>query len=452
MVKLIIFDLDGVLVEAKNIHFDALNKALGEYAISWNEHLSTYDGLKTYQKLDMLSKEKDLPIDDHQHIWELKQKYTLQMLSSLKPNNELQTLMSKLVNDGYQIAVASNSIRKTVLTVLSKLGIMEYMDLVVSNEDVENSKPHPEMYWKAISKMKCLPEETLIVEDSPYGLLAAARSKSYILRVKNPKEVTYNNINNKLKQIKMGNKQSIPAWRDDKLNVLIPMAGAGSRFEAAGYTFPKPLIEVRKKPMIQVVVENLNIKANFIYVVQKSHREKYNLDALLSLITPGCKIVETEGMTEGAACTALLAKEYIDSDAPLFFANSDQFVEWDSNEFLYKMNETNADGGIVTFEATHPKWSFAKVNKQGLVTEVAEKNPISNIATIGFYYWKNGSDFVKYAEQMINKNIRVNNEFYVCPVFNEAIQDGKAIRTFDVKEMWGLGTPEDLNYYLENYK
>ena len=452
MVKLIIFDLDGVLVEAKNIHFDALNKALGKYAISWNEHLSTYDGLKTYQKLDMLSKEKDLPVDEHQHIWELKQKYTLQMLSNLKPSNELQILMSKLVDDGYQIAVASNSIRKTVLTVLSKLGIMEYMDLVVSNEDVENSKPHPEMYWKAISKMKRLPEETLIVEDSPYGLLAAARSKSYILRVKNPKEVTYNNINNKLKQIKMGNKQSIPAWRDDKLNVLIPMAGAGSRFEAAGYTFPKPLIEVRKKPMIQVVVENLNIKANFIYVVQKSHREKYNLDALLSLITPGCKIVETEGMTEGAACTALLAKEYIDSDAPLFFANSDQFVEWDSNEFLYKMNETNADGGIVTFEATHPKWSFAKVNEQGLVTEVAEKNPISNIATIGFYYWKNGSDFVKYAEQMINKNIRVNNEFYVCPVFNEAIEDGKAIRTFDVKEMWGLGTPEDLNYYLENYK
>ena len=451
MVKLIIFDLDGVLVEAKNIHFDALNKALGKYAISWNEHLSTYDGLKTYQKLDMLSKEKGLPADDHQSIWESKQKHTLQMLSNLKPSNELQTLMSKLVNDSYQIAVASNSIRKTVLTVLSKLGIMEYMDLVVSNEDVENSKPHPEMYWKAISKMKRLPEETLIVEDSPYGLLAAARSKSYILRVKNPKEVTYNNINNKLKQIKMGNKQSIPAWRDETLNVLIPMAGAGSRFEAAGYTFPKPLIEVRKKPMIQVVVENLNIKANFIYVVQKSHREKYNLDALLSLITPGCKIVETEGMTEGAACTALLAKEHINWDAPLFFANSDQFVEWDSNEFMYKMNETNADGGIVTFEATHPKWSFAKINKQGLVTEVAEKNPISNIATIGFYYWKHGSDFVKYAEQMINKNIRVNNEFYVCPVFNEAIEDGKAIRTFDVKEMWGLGTPEDLDYYLKNY-
>ena len=452
MVKLIIFDLDGVLVEAKNIHFDALNKALGKYAISWNEHLSTYDGLKTYQKLDMLTNKKGLPAKDHQNIWEQKQKYTLEMLGDLKPNNNLKRVMSKLVEDGYKIAVASNSIRKTVLTVLSKLSIIEYIDLIISNEDVENSKPPPEMYWQTISKMKCLPEETLIIEDSPYGLLAAARSKSHILRVKNPKEVTYKNISNKIKQIKMGNKQNIPAWRDENLNVLIPMAGAGSRFEAAGYTFPKPLIEVRKKPMIQVVIENLNIKANFIYVVQKEHREKYNLDALLSLITPGCKIVETEGMTEGAACTALLAKEHINSKSPLFFANSDQFVEWDSNEFLYKMNETEADGGIVTFEATHPKWSFAKIDEKGLVTEVAEKKPISNIATVGFYYWKHGSDFVKYAEQMIDNEIRVNGEFYVCPVFNEAIKDCKAIRTFDVDGMWGLGTPEDLNYYLENYK
>ena len=181
-------------------------------------------------------------------------------------------------------------------------------------------------------------------------------------------------------------------------------------------------------------------------------RDRYNLDTLLNLITPNCKIVEVDKLTEGAACTALLAKEYINKDTPLFFANSDQFVEWDSNEFLYKMNETNADGGIVSFRATHPKWSFAKVNETGLVTEVAEKNPISDIATVGYYYWKKGSDFVKYAENMIEKDIRVNNEFYVCPVFNQAIEDCKEIRTFDIPKMWGLGTPEDLKYYLENYK
>ena len=452
-VKLVIFDLDGVLVEAKNIHFKALNKALGKkYAISWDEHLSIYDGLKTNQKLEMLTQNKGLPIKLHSQIWEDKQKYTLEELRSLKPNQTLQSLMSALFEDGYKIAVCSNSIRKTVLTVLSKLGIMEFMDLIVSNEDVKNSKPHPEMYWKAISMMSCLPEETLIVEDSPYGLLAAARSKSHILRVKNPKEVTYTNIFKKLNQIKMGEKSNSPAWRDETLNVLIPMAGAGSRFEKAGYTFPKPLIDVKNKPMIQVVVENLNIKANYIYIVQKSHREKYNLDTLLNLITPGCKIVEVDGLTEGAACTALLAKEFINNNKPLFFANSDQFVEWDSNEFMYKMNETEADGGIVTFEATHPKWSFAKVDEKGLVTEVAEKNPISNIATVGYYYWKQGSDFVKYAEQMIEKDIRVNGEFYVCPVFNEAVADCKQIRTFNINKMWGLGTPEDLKYYLENYK
>jgi len=450
-IQLVIFDLDGVLVEAKNIHYDALNEALGKYAISWQEHLSTYDGLKTTQKLEMLTEQKGLPIEEHEVIWETKQYITLQMLKQLKSDDILIELMSGLVQRGYKIAVCSNSIRKTVLTVLSKLGLMEYMDYIISNEDVQNSKPHPEMYWRAISKMGCLPEETLIVEDSPYGLLAASRSKAHVLRVKNPTEVTYTNIFKKLTEIEMGKTNDLPKWEDKKMNVLIPMAGAGSRFQQAGYTFPKPLIDVEGKPMIQVVVENLNIDANFIFVVQKQHREQYNLDTLLNLIAPNSKVVEVDGLTEGAACTALLAKEYIDNDNPLFFANSDQFVEWDSTEFMYKMNETDADGGIVSFRATHPKWSFAKINESGLVTEVAEKNPISDIATVGYYYWKKGSDFVKYAEEMIEKDIRVNGEFYVCPVFNQAIEDNKEIRTFDIPKMWGLGTPEDLKYYLENY-
>jgi dTDP-glucose pyrophosphorylase len=189
-----------------------------------------------------------------------------------------------------------------------------------------------------------------------------------------------------------------------------------------------------------------------VFVVQKSHREKYNLDNLLNLIAPGCQIIETDGLTEGAACTALLAKEYINNENPLFFANSDQFVEWNSNEFMYSLNESNADGGIVTFKATHPKWSFVKINEYGYATEVAEKNPISDNATVGFYYWKHGSDFVKYAEEMIRKNIRVNNEFYVCPVFNEAIADHKKIKTFNAEKMYGLGTPEDLTNYLEQQK
>ena len=199
---------------------------------------------------------------------------------------------------------------------------------------------------------------------------------------------------------------------------------------------------------IQVVVDNLGLQANYIFVVQKEHRDQYNLDTMLNLIAPNCKIVEVDHITEGAACTALLAKEYIDNDDPLFFANSDQFVEWDPMEFMYKMQEKQADGGIVTFKATHPKWSFASVGDDGLVRLVAEKKPISDNATVGYYYWKKGSDFVKYAEQMIEKNVRVNNEFYVCPVFNEAIEDDKKIRTYQASEMWGLGTPEDLENFI----
>ena len=455
MTKLIIFDLDGVLVEAKEIHFKTLNQALWEigqsnkYVITEKEHLSIYDGLKTNQKLELLTEKKGLHPNTYETVWNRKQQLTIEAISELQPNTHLILVFKRLRDMGYKLACASNSIRRSVLVMLSKIGLIEFMDLIISNEDVKNSKPHPEMYWKAMSMMGCLPEETLIVEDSPHGLLAASRSRANVLRVDNPSDLTFEKISNKLKENKI---MSIPKWQGGKMNVLIPMAGAGSRFAQAGYTFPKPLIDVDGKPMIQVVVDNLNIDATFIYVVQKEHREKYNLDTLLNLITPNCKIVEVDGLTEGAACTTLLAKEFIDTNAPLLMANSDQFLEWDSNEFMYKMIEQKVDGGILSFHSTHPKWSFAKVDEYGYVTEVQEKNPISDIATVGVYYWAKGSDYVKYAEQMIDKNIRTNNEFYVCPVYNEAIADCKKIKTFNIDKMWGLGTPEDLKHYLENYK
>lgn len=453
MIKLIIFDLDGVLADAKEIHYKSLNQALKEisekYVITESEHLSTYDGLKTNQKLDILTENKGLPKDVHMQVWNRKQQLTIDNISQLKIDERLVGIFKELRDRGYQLACCSNSIRRSVLVILSKIGLIEYMDLIISNEDIKNSKPHPEMYWKAISMMGVLPEQTLIVEDSPIGLLAASRSRAHVIRVDNPHDLTLEKLEIKLNKKEIMNK---PKWQDDKLNILIPMAGAGSRFQQVGYTFPKPLIDINGKPMIQVVVDNLNIDANYIFIVQKEHRLKYNLDTLLNLITTKCKIVEVDGITEGAACTTLLAKNYINNNQPLLIANSDQFIEWDSNEFMYKMIEQKVDGGIVTFKATHPKWSFCKVDECGYVTDVAEKNPISNIATAGVYYWSKGSDYVKYAERMIDKNIRTNNEFYVCPTFNEAIEDKKKIKIFNIETMWGIGTPEDLNFFLENYK
>ena len=201
----------------------------------------------------------------------------------------------------------------------------------------------------------------------------------------------------------------------------------------------------------QLVVENLNIQANYIFLVQKEHYDKYNLKYLLNLIAPNCQIVQVDGVTQGAACTTLLAKEFINNDNPLVMANSDQYVEWNSNNVMYSFQADEIDGGILTFKATHPKWSYAKLDDNGFVSEVAEKKPISDNATVGIYYWKRGSDYVKYAEQMIEKNIRTNGEFYVCPVFNEAISDNKKIRIKQIEKMWGIGTPEDLNYFLENH-
>jgi dTDP-glucose pyrophosphorylase len=240
-------------------------------------------------------------------------------------------------------------------------------------------------------------------------------------------------------------------YTNHKLNVVIPMAGLGSRFQKVGYELPKPLIDVNGQPMVKLVVEAMNIDAHFIYIVQKEHRLDYPLDDILAF-TPNFSIVEVDGLTEGAACSVLASKDLINKDNPLIIMNSDQLIIWDSNDFMGAVKDY--DGAIMCFEAYDSKWSFARVNDNNLITEVAEKKPISNKATAGIYYWKHGSDFVKSAEQMIKKDIRVNNEFYVCPVYNEAIQNGLQIYNFMIESenMWGLGTPEDLDYYLKNYK
>ena len=234
------------------------------------------------------------------------------------------------------------------------------------------------------------------------------------------------------------------------MKILIPMAGRGKRFEDAGYSFPKPLIDINGKTMIQIIIENLNFSAEHILICQKEHYEKYALKELLDLITPNCKIIQVSEITEGAACTALLSKESINNDEELIIANSDQWVNWNNQHFLSFLRDNDADGGIVTFYSTHPKWSFVKLDDEGKVTRVAEKKPISNIATVGIYYFKKGKYFVEAAEQMIGKNIRTNDEFYIAPVYNEMIQSNKKILNYPIAEMRGLGTPEDLSKFMEN--
>jgi dTDP-glucose pyrophosphorylase len=229
------------------------------------------------------------------------------------------------------------------------------------------------------------------------------------------------------------------------------MAGMGTRFSAAGFKDIKPLIPIHGRPMISHVIDSVGINGDWIFIVQKIHREKYNLDEILNNLKPGCKIIDTGGtVTEGAAVSILLAKEFINNDRPLIIINSDNIIKWDVDLFNINLldDENNVDGLILCFKDSDPKWSFAKLNNEDIVTEVAEKNPISDNATAGLYVWKRGKDFVIAAEQMIYKNIRIKNEFYLCPVYNENIELGHKIIIGYVDEMNGVGTPEDLERYL----
>ncbi len=458
MIKLIIFDLDGVLVDARELHYEALNRALAtlgeQYVINREEHLSTYDGLPTTKKLNMLTQNKGLKEEDHDLVWQRKQEFTHKIINEEMTYDErLRSVLRKFKSEGYKICVASNSIRESVKIMLLRKGLIEYVDFFYSNQDVSCPKPCTEMYLKCMIKAGVDPVNSIIIEDSHIGRQAAINSGANLCAVRNVEDVTYELIKSKIDECD-DNTIVQPKWQGGNMKVLIPMAGAGSRFEKAGYTFPKPLIEVSGRPMIQVVTENLNIDAQHVYIVQKSHYDQYNLKETLERVSPNCEIVQVDGVTEGAACTTLLAKDIINNDQPLLMANSDQFVDWDSNEFMYSMIGDEVDGGILTFKSTHPKWSYVKLNDLGFVTEVAEKKPISDIATVGIYYWKKGSDYVKYAEQMIEKDVRVNNEFYTAPVYNEAIADGKKIKIFNIKEsdMWGLGTPEDLDHFLKHHE
>ena len=455
MIRAIIFDLDGVLVNTKNIHFNSLNLALKKYKckeISKDEHIKIYDGLPTNEKLKILNKEKIVSTKLNKKIKTYKQKVTIGILEKqILKKNYLIKLFKYLKNKKIKIAVATNAVKSTLEICLKKLDIKKYIDYSLSNEDVKNAKPNPEIYLKIFIKFGIYPQEAMILEDSHYGREAAISSGAKLLPIKSYKDLNLELIKKNISSKNFINRKKI-TWEDNKMNILIPMAGAGQRFVDAGYIFPKPLIEIRNKPMIQWVIESLNIDANYIFIIQKQHQLKYNIKSVLKILKPNCKIIELNDITEGAACTTLLAKKYINNSNPLIIANSDQLIKWNSSETLYDFNSKNLDGGILTFEAIHPKWSYAKCDKDGFVTEVAEKKVISKNATVGVYYWKHGSDYVFSAEKMIKKNIRVNNEFYVCPVYNEFLTKKKKVKISNVDEMWGVGTPEDLQNFIQNFK
>jgi dTDP-glucose pyrophosphorylase len=237
------------------------------------------------------------------------------------------------------------------------------------------------------------------------------------------------------------------------VNIVIPMAGNGSRFAEAGFELPKPFIDVLGKPMICHVLDNLKVpNAHYILIARKQHVDAH--PEIVNQISQQYPIdwVLVDGLTEGAACTILHAHRLINNETPLLLANSDQYLDMDVAQFVNDAQTSQADGSILTFWADHEKWSYAKVDAaSGWVTQVAEKVVISNNATVGVYYFAQGKTFVEAALDMIVTNTRFRNEFYTCPAYQFAIDRGSKIKTFDipVEQMFGLGTPEDLAIFLQ---
>ncbi len=237
------------------------------------------------------------------------------------------------------------------------------------------------------------------------------------------------------------------------MKIVMPMAGRGSRFKEVGYDEPKPVIDILGKPMIQWALDCIDYRPqDVIFICLEDHVRDHHIDdRLRGLFSDEITVLTTDGVTEGAACTVLLAKELIDNDDECIVYNSDQFFRSSLTEAI-RTRPSDVTGIIPVFKATHPKWSYARLGDEGYVVEVAEKVPISTHATVGLYYFSHGKDYVWAAEQMIAKDLRRNNEFYVCPVYNELIQRGDKIQICECDSMWGLGTPEDVEQFERYYR
>ena len=239
------------------------------------------------------------------------------------------------------------------------------------------------------------------------------------------------------------------------MNIVIPMAGLGSRFAQEGYDKPKPFIDVSGIPMIMRVLDNLKIEnAKYYLIARKDHLDKE--PKLVSEIENkyNAVFIPIDKLTEGTVCTVLYARRFIYNNEPLLIANSDQLVDININDFINDCISRNLDGSILSFvdDEMNPKWSFAKLDQNGLVSEVREKVAISKFATVGIYYFSSGRSFVEGAIDMIINNDRVNNEFYTCPVYNYLIYEKLRIGVFNIlpNQMHGIGTPDDLKNYLKN--
>ncbi len=456
VVKALLFDLDGVLVDFTTLHEDAFIKAWNQFypdhTIDHAFHLLYLEARSTRSKIDICFKIFSITFDEtlKQRIFETKQQLTDHLLDTEHVYTATTRALMWAKAAGYKLVVCSNSIRSTVLKSLRRLACDDVFDIILSNEDVEKPKPNPDIYLKAIELLGVTANNCIIFEDSAVGRTAAElalkNSSGRIIPIVNAQDLTH-------KLLELVCNSSVYPRQPTKIHLVIPMAGLGSRFQKEGYSIPKPFLPVFGKPMYRWVIDNMMPSEKALREIVDVHVLVREEQASLFESDKSITIHTVPKLTEGAACTVLSIRDIINTDDPLIIANSDQFLEWNVDNFYLALLHPSFDGVISTFiqhDLNDIRWSYARLDADGCVMEVAEKKVISKFATTGIYGWRRGSDFVAAAESMIAQNIRVNGEFYVCPVYNNMKQPSR-IRILNCKKMWGLGVPTDYEHFLKNW-
>lgn len=434
-----LFDLDGVIVDTVNIQYDSTRKAIKEhcnYDIQDDNEVNNVflKTITTKDKLKYLNQKNIIEKKDINIIYDLKKNIANKIFINLKRDTTKIELFSFLKERKNKIAVVTNSNKNSAEIVLKALGLYDFIDLLISNEDVSNCKPHSEPYIKAIAHFGGSLSKFIIFEDSESGLISARGTGCFVYHIKN-----VNNLNlNLITKLNLLN-----------INILIPMAGLGSRFTKRGFKSQKPLIELNNKTLIEHSISSLNIEGNYIFIIRKkNNKSNIELINILKEIKKNCKIIEIDYVTEGSASTCYLAKEMINDNNELIIANCDQILEWDSEKFLDTSRSYEAC--VLTYISNDIKNSFIKL-ENNLGIEIKEKEAISDTALVGVHYFKRGKDFVLSYEEVFKKKFKFKNEYYVSTVcdnlIKQGIKFGHHLLTGD-EIYYSTGKPEDYFEYL----
>ena len=454
VVNAVVFDLDGTLVETRDLHKVALNEALRavageEYVISDEEHHAQFDGLSTAQKLKKLNAQKNMNPDLNKAVWEKKQELTNTMVSqTVKPDKRIAAVIRHLKQRGYPVAVASNCIRSSVDLILKCLGIYDLVDLSVSNDDVEIAKPAPDIYARAAACFGLRADELLVVEDAPFGWQAALSSGAHLMPISCPADVTLDSVSEKIAEI---NNTHHPVV------VIVPLAGPIPLVHGASGAkgFHPSLYDIRGKSAIEHAMQSVVSRRHpmkFVFVVLGDSIP----DAVLMRATNWLptSIVRLPAPTRGALESVLAAERFICEDSPLLICDGCHVDEWRPGSDIDELLDARGCTAAVTVTPSYDeRWSYATIDPDGFVSSVQEKAKISNHALTGLYMWRQGKDFIRDAKLAMSHGPRVRGRLYVAPVLNYTISSaGGRVRSVPVRYMHSLGThSEVLQFALRNY-